>query len=87
LTRAIAIAKERAKIPASQDVDLVVYPPKRSFFEALSHPLGQTEEAQSSAALRLLSPADRRVVAQLTAPFRLLRHSEPLALMPYVFVR
>jgi protease-4 len=87
LTRAIAIAKDRAKIPASQDVDLVVYPPRRSFFEALSHPFGQTEDATSQAALRLMSPADRRVLAQLTAPFRLLRRSEPLALMPYVFVR
>ena len=87
LTRAIAIAKERAKIPASQEVNLVVYPPKRSFFEALSHPLGNTEDAEASAALRLVSPADRRVLAQLLAPFRLLRRNEPLALMPYVFVR
>ena len=87
LTRAIAIAKERAKIPAAQDVDLVVYPPKRSFIEALSHPFSQTGEARSSAALGLLSPADRRVLAQLAAPFRLLRRSEPLALMPYVFVK
>jgi protease IV len=87
LSRAIAIAKERAKIPAAQEISVVVYPPKRSFFEALSHPFGQTEESASQAALQLMSPADRRVLAQLIAPFRLLRRSEPLALMPYVFVR
>jgi protease-4 len=88
LSRAIAIAKERAKVPASQELDIVVYPPRRSFLEALSHPLGRTsEDASSRAALQLLSPADRRVLSQIAAPFRLLRRSEPLALMPYVFVR
>jgi protease-4 len=85
LTRAMAIAKERAKIPAGQDVEVVVFPPRKSFFEALSRPLGQTD--QTAAAVHMLSPTERRVFAQLAAPFRLLRRAEPLALMPYVFVR
>ena len=36
LDRAIAIAKQRAKIAADSDVELVVYPPRKSFYELLS---------------------------------------------------
>src|SRR5438093_8610305 len=36
LERAIAIAKDRARIPASSEVELVVYPPRRTLFELLS---------------------------------------------------
>src|SRR5581483_5659965 len=39
LARAIAIAKERAKIPADSEVELVTYPPKKSFYELLSEQL------------------------------------------------
>ena len=42
LTAALmAIAKERAKIPARRDVELVVFPPKPSFFEVLAEPFGR----------------------------------------------
>ena len=47
LDRAIAAAKQRAKIPAASDVEVVVYPPKRSFFELLSKGF-KTERAASS---------------------------------------
>ncbi len=89
LTRAIDIAKDRAKIPASEDVTIVVYPPKPTFFDALTHPFGQADgEARAeAAALRLFPAAERRVLQQLAAPLRILRRGEPLALMPYVFVR
>ena len=36
LERAVAIAKERAKIPGDSDVELVVYPAPKSFYELLS---------------------------------------------------
>ena len=36
LDTAVAIAKERAHIPADEDVELVVYPPRRSLYEALT---------------------------------------------------
>jgi protease IV len=97
LTTALNAARERAKIPANRDVELVVFPPRRSFFEVLSEPFGRnsdegasnisTEGLASQAFLRMLKPAERRALADLTAPFRLLQRAEPLALMPYVFLR
>ena len=33
---AVAVAKQRARIPAEEEVELVVYPPRRSFYEVLS---------------------------------------------------
>jgi protease-4 len=88
LERAVAIAKERAKIAAGTDVELMVYPPRPSLFDALSHPLGQTEESSSlRSALALFAPAERRVMRQVLAPMRLLGRREPLALMPFVFTR
>ena len=96
LTTALKTARERAKIPPTRDVELVVFPPRRSFFEVLSEPFGRntdegagmsTESLASQAFLRMLKPAERRALAELTAPFRLLQRAEPLALMPYVFLR
>jgi protease IV len=87
LDRAVAIAKERAKIAASSDVELVVYPPRPSIFDALSHPLGQTEESSLHSALALFAPSERRLMRQVLAPMRLLGRREPLALMPFVFTR
>jgi protease-4 len=84
LDRAVAIAKERAKIAADEDVELVTYPPRRTLYEALA------DRFQSSSALvwgQLASGADMRAVAALTAPMRLFRRGEPLALMPAVFLR
>ena len=44
LDTAISIAKQRAHIPADEEVDLVVYSPRRSFYEALTQ-LGQIGRA------------------------------------------
>jgi len=86
LDRAVAIARSRAKIPATADVEIVAYPPKPSLFEALSHPLSSSEDSsESRTALALLRPSERRVVSQLLAPMHLLKRREPLALMPFVF--
>jgi protease-4 len=85
LDTAIAVAKEHAGIPAGEDVELVSFSPRRSFYEAL------TEQFRSSAALGIWSGlsggADLRALAAVTAPARLFRRGEPLALMPYTFVR
>jgi protease-4 len=85
LDTAVAMAKERAKIPADEDVQLVVYPERRSFFDAISEQFGGT----GSAALwsMLAGTSERRAVAALSAPTRLFRRGEPLALMPFTFVR
>jgi protease-4 len=97
LDMAVAIAKERAKIPAGQDVELIVYPPKKSFFEALSDSVGRTQEdatlmhaaggVDTRAFLQMLRPSERRVLLDLLTPLRLVQRGDPLVLMPYVFTR
>ncbi len=83
LDRAIAAAKQRAKIPADSGVEIVVYPPRRSVYELLSKGL-RTKESL----LDVLAPADeRRALGILAAPLRVFRSGEPLALMPGLFVR
>jgi protease-4 len=86
LDRALALAKQRAKIPQDAEVELVVYPPKKSFFEVLADPFGRNTE--SLGAIRaLVGLGDRQVLDTLTAPLRVFRRGEPLAIMPNVFVR
>ncbi len=94
LDTAVALAKERAKISPTQDVDLVVYPPKKSFLEVLSESMGRTQQdaallrsVDAQAVLHMLRPSERRALIDLMAPFRLVQRGEPLALMPYVFTR
>ena len=82
LDRALAIAKERAKIAAGSEVELVVFPPKRSIFEVLR---GRSDNSAAIAAL--VGDRNARAVEAVTAPLRLFRRGEPLTLMPNVFVR
>ena len=85
LDTAIAIAKDRAKIPAAEQVELVVYPPKRNLYDLLmSSVSGMDERAQLAS---LLGVRDRRAVGALTAPIRLFRRGEPLAMMPFGYIR
>ena len=89
---AIAAAKQRAHIPADEEVELVVFPPRRSFYEVLSESLDQpaaTRQSMSAAEaiMTLLGPRDRSVLAAILAPSRLFRSGEILAHMPYVFLR
>jgi protease-4 len=85
LDAAVRIAKERAKIAADEDVELVVYPPRRSLYEALTEQFGM--DGGGGAWSVLAGAAERRAVAALAAPVRLFRRGEPLALMPFAFVR
>ena len=85
LDKAVTIAKQRAKVPAGEQVELVFYPPRRSLYDLLmSSFAGMDERAQLAA---LLGIRDRRAVGTLTAPIRLFRRGEPLALMPFGYVR
>jgi protease-4 len=86
---AIAIAKERADIPPETEVELVVYPPRRSVYEVLSDQIGQSssDRVAAESVLALLGPTDRRLLGALLAPSRLFRSGELLAHMPYVFLR
>ena len=85
LDRALAIAKGRAGIPADEDVELVPYPPRRGLYEALREQFG----ASGVGIWSVLAGNDIevRALAALTAPVRLFRRGEPLALMPFAFVR
>jgi len=92
LYKAVDLAKQRARIPADEEVELVVYPPHRSFYELLtdelSSPAGRLKAAYTSdALLELLGPRERRALAAVLAPSRLFRSGQVLAHMPYVFVR
>ena len=83
LDRAIAAAKQRAKIPADDEVEIVVYPPRRSVYEVLTKGFG----ADQSLLRALTLPFDeRRAIGTLAAPL-MFRTGEPLALMPALLLR
>jgi protease-4 len=85
LDRALAIAKDRAKIAPGTEVELVVFPPKKSLFEVVSDPWARSDGSATLGAL--LGARNARAVEAVTAPLRLFRRGEPLTLMPNVFVR
>ncbi len=85
LDTAVAIAKQRAHIPADEDVELVVYSPRRSFYEALTE-LGRSSSALGAWSV-LANAAQRQALSTLVAPVTAFRRGEPLALMPFAFVR
>ncbi len=85
LDRAVAIAKQRAKIAADAEVELVIYPPRKSFYDIFTSPFGASDRASTLASL--LGFGNPRVLQALAAPLRVFRRGEPLALMPNVFVR
>jgi protease-4 len=90
LDRAIAIAKQRAKIPVEQDVEIVVYPPRKSFYEIVSDQFsgGSNESAAVSAWLNTnLSKGELEILRAVRGPVGMFRSGEILALMPYTFVR
>ena len=85
LERALALAKQRAKLAPDSEVELVVYPPKRSIFELARNPFGASDRAATLGAL--LGLKNPRALQTLTAPLQIFRRGEPLAIMPNVFVR
>ena len=90
LDRAVAIAKQRAKIAADQDVEIVVYPPRKSFYELVSEQFsgGANDSAAVSAWVNAnLSKGELDVLKAVRGPLGLFRRGEPLALMPYTFIR
>jgi protease IV len=81
---AVAAAKQRARIAADEEVELVIYPPRRSFYEVLSESLDQPSATRhtaftADAILTLLGPRDRTILAAILAPSRLFRSGEILA--------
>ena len=86
LDRAIALAKQRAGIAADADVEIVNYPAPKRLIDLLIEQLNGAG-ATGLAGLGLLNDGDRRAIGMLTAPMRLFRRGEPLALMPAAFLR
>ena len=85
LDRAIALAKQRAKIAQDAEVELVIYPPKKSFYELVRDPFGSADQARTLASL--LGFTSPKAIQALAAPLQVFRRGEPLALMPNVFIR
>jgi protease-4 len=83
LDTAVTIAKQRAHLQADDDVELVIYPPRRSIYEALTEQFGGRMGAWGLLAGRM----EQRMIDGLSAPVRLFRRGEPLALMPFTVVR
>jgi protease-4 len=83
LDRALVLAKQRARIDPKSEVELVIYPQRRSFYELVQAPFGASEGALA----RFIGLREARALETLTAPLRLFRRGEPLAIMPNVFVR
>jgi protease-4 len=88
LDRAIAIAKERAKIPAGSAVDVVDYPRAKSLYEMVGDTLsGNTETSIRTWMTTNLSADERTALQALRGSAAIFRRGEPLALMPVTYVR
>lgn len=84
LNRALAVAKVRAGIAEDAEVELVVYPQPKSFYELVQSPLA----VRSGGLLQLvLGAREAKAIEAIRAPLQIFRRGEPLALMPNVFVR
>lgn len=83
LSRALALAKTRAGVDADAEVELVIYPQRRSFYDFMGLPFGLEANERLAA---LLGRQQARALETLAAPLRIFRRGEPLALMPNVFV-
>jgi protease-4 len=92
LVAAVALAKQRARIPSDEEVELVIYPRPRSVYELVSDQFGIVAArgpgtSSFDALLAALGPRDRHVLSALVGHGRLFGAGELLKHMPYVFVR
>lgn len=89
LDTAVRLARERAKLPASERVPLVVFSGRHhlpSLFEGSAWP-GLHAAVRESFLSLMLAKEERRMLARLAPMSRAFRRGEALALMPYVFSR
>jgi protease-4 len=88
LDQAIAIAKQRAKLPADRDVELVVYPPRKSFYELVTEQFsGGDSNAVTAWMSANLSPGELDALRTIRGPFAIFKRGEPLALLPWTYIR
>jgi protease-4 len=82
LERALAVAKQRAGLSPTAEVQIVTYPPRRTLLEMVSESL-QSDTGADAGLAAMLGPEERRVIGMLTAPARLFHPGELLAMMPF----
>ena len=89
LDAAVAVAKQRAKLEADTEVELVVFPPRKSFYELLTDQFsGASEQASMGQWLTSnLSKGELEALRIMRGPLTMFRRGEPLALMPMTFLR
>jgi protease-4 len=89
LDAAVAIAKQRAKLSADAEVELVVYPPPKSFYQLLTEQFsgGGDQMAMSAWLSANLSRGELQALRMMRGPLTMFRRGEPLALMPMTWIR
>ncbi|HEX4346842.1 MAG TPA: signal peptide peptidase SppA [Vicinamibacterales bacterium] len=89
LDRAIYFAKSAAKIASDSGVELVVYPPKRSFLELVSDEFSGAGDQASAGkwVSATLSAGEVDTLRVMRGPAAMFHRGEPLALMPFTFLR
>ena len=89
LDAAVAIARQRAKLAADTEVELVVFPPRKSFYELLTEQFsgGSEQMAMRAWLTSNLSKGELEALRMMRGPLTMFRRGEPLALMPMTFVR
>jgi protease-4 len=89
LDQAIIVAKRQAGIEPDTEVEVVTYPPRKSFYELLSEQLSgvsQTAAVDAWVSERL-GPGEIELIRAVRGPYSLFRRGETLALMPFTWVR
>ena len=76
---AVALAKQRADLPADAEVELIEYLPRRGVFELLLEGFARVGQGR----LPAVAPELVRALAPLAHPAGLFRRGEALALMPF----
>ncbi len=90
LDAAVAIAKQRAKLAADAEVELVVFPPRKSFYELLTEQFSGASDQSAAVSTWLaanLSKGELDALKMMRGPLTMFRRGEALALMPTSFIR
>ena len=78
------LEKEAAKIPAGDDVKIVVYPKKKSFLEALTQKMPDNSESEAWAKVAIEAAGELRPVLTLLREIGLAQNPPGVLTMPPV---
>jgi protease-4 len=89
LDAAVTIAKQRAKLAADSEVELVVFPPRKSFYEIVSEEFGASGDrlALNAWLSANLSKGELEALRLMRGPLSMFHRGELLALMPTEWLR